>query len=110
VFGRIPILRDLVHVAIPTSGGSDTVDVGVSTIRDDRDPYAQLFGAGLRIVTDLAHPSGAEMIAVPGQSGNPLSRHFADLLMRWRRFQWLVPGAASGVHVLHLVPQHSATR
>jgi penicillin amidase len=110
VVGRIPILRDLVRVSIPTSGGADTVNRGLSTIRDDRDPYRQVFGAGFRIVTDLAHPSEAEMIAVPGQSGNPLSRHFADLLLRWRRFQFLVPGQARGVHTLRLVPQQSAGR
>ncbi len=92
VFSRIPVLRDWLQVSIPTPGGYDTVNRGPSTIRDDTQPFEQRFGAGLRIITDLASPDDARMIATPGQSGNPLSTHFADLLRRWRDFEWLIPG------------------
>ncbi len=44
------------------------------------------------------------MITVPGQSGNPLSPHFADLLPRWRDFDYLIPGRAAAVHTLTLEP------
>jgi acyl-homoserine lactone acylase PvdQ len=44
------------------------------------------------------------MIVVPGQSGNPLSTHFADLAERWRRFDWLMPGRARPVATLTLEP------
>ncbi len=44
------------------------------------------------------------MIVTPGQSGNPLSGHFADLVRRWRDFGWLVPGRAAAVSTLDLVP------
>ena len=84
VFSRIPIMRDWLGIGIPTSGGYDTLDRGPSTIRDDAQPFAQRFGAGLRIITDLATPNDAIMMVTPGQSGNPLSGHFADLLRRWR--------------------------
>src|SRR5215472_5885556 len=104
VLGRIPVLRDLVQIAVPTSGGYDTLNRGATTIRDDTHPYEQRFGAGLRIVTDLAVPADSHMMVVPGQSGNPLSPHFSDLLMRWRQFEWLVPGRAAAVNTLVLEP------
>ena len=104
VFDRIPVLRDWLRVSIPTPGGYDTINRGPSTIRDDAHPYAQRFGAGLRIITDLATPAGSRIIVVPGQSGNPLSRHFSDLLSRWRSFGWLVPSQSRPVSTLSLVP------
>jgi penicillin amidase len=58
----------------------------------------------LRIVTDLASPADSRMIAVPGQSGNPLSPHFSDLVQRWRQFEWLVPGRAEPIATLTLEP------
>jgi penicillin G amidase len=106
VLSRIPLLRDWFDVGIPTSGGYDTIDRGPSTIRDDTRPYVQRFGAGLRIITDLAAPNDARMMITPGQSGNPLSRHFADLLRKWRDFDWLVPGRSSAVATLVLAPGH----
>src|SRR5439155_1517722 len=56
VLGRIAMLGDWLRVGIPTSGGYDTLNRGPSTIRDDAHPYEQRFGAGLRIITDLAAP------------------------------------------------------
>jgi penicillin amidase len=98
-------LRDWLNVSVPTPGGFDTVNRGSTTIRDDAHPYEQHFGAGLRIITDLASPADARMIAVPGQSGNPLSPHFSDLLQRWRQFDWLVPGRAEPIYTLTLAPR-----
>ncbi len=102
VFGRVALLRDWVDRAVPAAGGFDTVNRGSTTIHDEAHPYRQQFGAGLRIITDLAAPSESRMIAVPGQSGNPLSPHFADLLARWRDFDYLIPGRAAAVATLTL--------
>jgi penicillin amidase len=104
VLGRIFALRDLVEVSIPTSGAYDTINRGPSAIRTGARPYDQYFGAGLRMVTDLAAPSQSRMIATPGQSGDPLSPHFANLLTRWRGFDWLVPGQAEAIATLTLTP------
>ena len=109
VFNRIPVLRDWLDISIPTSGGYDTLDRGPSTIRDDARPFAQRFGAGLRIITDLAAPNGSTMMIAPGQSGNPVSSHFADLLVRWRDFAWLVPGRSKTVATLVLMPEPSGS-
>jgi len=104
VFSRIAVLRDWLHIGVPTPGGFDTVNRGSTTIRDEAHPYEQRFGAGLRIITDLASPADSRMIAAPGQSGNPLSPHFSDLLQRWRQFDWLIPGRAPAVATLTLEP------
>src|SRR5713101_3781817 len=104
VFSRIALLRDWVHLRVPTPGGFDTVNRGSTAIRDNAHPYEQRFGAGLRIITDVASPADARMITAPGQSGNPLSPHFSDLLQRWRQFDWLVPGRAPAISTLTLAP------
>ena len=105
VFSRIPVLRDWFEVAISNPGAYDTLNRGPSAIRDDTHPFEQRFGAGLRIITDLASPNDARMMTTPGQSGDPLAAHFADLLHRWRDFEWLVPGRSTAVSTLVLVPQ-----
>jgi penicillin G amidase len=104
VLSRVPILRDWLKIAIPTPGAYDTINRGPSTIRDDAAPFEQRFGAGLRMITDLASPQDARMIATPGQSGDPLSPHYADLLRRWRDFDWLMPGRSATVSTLVLAP------
>ena len=104
VFSQIPVLRGWFDPSIATPGSYDTVNRGPSVIRDARQPFAQVFGAGLRIITDLSAPQDSQMIITTGQSGNPLSRHFADLIGRWRDFDWLRPGCAAAVSTLELVP------
>jgi penicillin amidase len=58
----------------------------------------------LRIITDMAAPEDARMMIAPGQSGNPFSPHYADLLARWRAFNWLAPGHAAAANTLTLAP------
>ena len=105
VFSRIPVLRDWLEVAIPTPGAYDTLNRGPSTIRDDTRPFEQRYGAALRMITDLASPQDGGMMITPGQSGEALSAHFADLLHRWRDFDWLVPGRSAAVSTLVLAPR-----
>jgi penicillin G amidase len=103
VFSRVPVLRDWIDASISTPGGYDTINRGPSVIRTAQHPFDQVFGAGLRIITDLASPDNARMIIITGQSGNPLSSHFADFVRRWRDFGWLYPGRAPPVSTLELV-------
>jgi penicillin G amidase len=105
VLDHVPVLADFLRYTIATSGGYDTVDRGATTIRDPHLPYEQRFGAGLRMITDLAQPDAGWAMTVPGQSGNPLSSHFADLLRRWRDFAWLTPGRRPASATLTLVPE-----
>ena len=106
VFSRIPVLRDWVDPSIATPGAYDTLNRGPSVIRGADRPFGQVFGAGLRMITDLAAPADARMIVTPGQSGNPLSDHFADLLRRWRDFGWLTPGGTAPAAILDLFPSN----
>jgi penicillin amidase len=101
---RVPLAGRWFRVGTPVDGGPDTVSVGPVSPRNSRQPFEQVFGAGLRIITDLARPADSWMIAAPGQSGNPLSPHFADLLQRWRDHRYLVPGRAEPVATLTLEP------
>ena len=104
VFSHIPVLRDWLTPSIPAAGAYDTLNRGPTTIRNDAEPFAQRYGAGLRMIIDLADPAAAQMIVTPGQSGNPLSHHWDDLMPRWRDFRWLTPGRAVPVATLTLAP------
>jgi penicillin G amidase len=104
VFERVPLLRDWLRVTIPTPGGYDTVNRGPSLIRDNQHPFEQRFGAGLRIITDMAAPNDARMMIAPGQSESPLSPHFADLLSQWRAFGWMFPAKSTATRSLTLAP------
>jgi penicillin G amidase len=88
-FARIPVLNGLFMVAVPADGGTDTVNRGGISIQDAERPYRDRHGAGLRMILDFADLDSSRFIVVPGQSGNPLSHHYADLLEPWRRFSWL---------------------
>ncbi|MBW8270507.1 penicillin acylase family protein [Caldovatus aquaticus] len=79
----LPGLGPLVRLAAPTPGDGETVNRG--TLQGGAGPEAFLHvqGAGLRVVFDLADRETRAIVAT-GQSGHPLSRHWGDLLERWR--------------------------
>ncbi len=85
VLGRVPLLGRLVNVRTPAGGGNDTIMRSASDIADPVSPYAAVHGAGLRAVYDLADLANSRFTIAPGQSGNPLSIHYRDLLGVWRR-------------------------
>jgi penicillin amidase len=47
-------------------------------------------------VFDLAHPDGALAVIATGQSGHPMSRHWADMLPLWRDGAMLRLGPLEG--------------
>jgi penicillin G amidase len=104
-FARIPFLNGLFLVAAPADGGADTVNRGGMAIQDPDRPYRDRHGAGLRMILDFADLDASRFIVVPGQSGNPLSHHYADLLEPWRRFSWLRLGPDMAGDTLLLEPQ-----
>lgn len=105
VLGWLPVLRNLVDPRIPNHGGNDTVNRGGMRLGSDRDPFMQVHGPGLRAVYDLADLDSSRFMIAPGQSGNPLSRHFDDLVAPWRdgEFVALAP-LEEPAHRLRLVP------
>jgi penicillin G amidase len=80
---RVPLVRDLVRFHVPTDGDYYTINRGASRTADPLQPFAHVHGAALRAVYDLADLDASQFIVAPGQSGNPLSRHWGDLAQRW---------------------------
>lgn len=80
---RIPPLGRLFAVEVETDGGNYTVNRGTArpgTVIS----FQHVHGASLRVVYDLADLDSSLFILPTGQSGNPLSPHYLDLVERWR--------------------------
>jgi len=97
LWSKLPRLKDWLTPSIAADGGIDTVDAGAFFVRDDDAPFADRFGPVMRMIVDMAEPGDARFMVVPGQSGNPLSRHWEDLLAPWRNVDYVrFGGDASG--------------
>ncbi|MDB5414785.1 MAG: penicillin amidase [Rubritepida sp.] len=79
----IPGLNRMTGLAVPVGGDGETVQRQGSR-GDSTAPFDALHGAGLRMVADLSEPDGIFAIIATGQSGNPASSHWGDLLESWR--------------------------
>ena len=88
VLGEVPLLKWLVNIRQPTSGGDNTLLRGM-TSGVDPTPFANVHGAGYRGVYDFADPDSSVFIISTGQSGHPLSRHYDDLGELWRRGEYI---------------------
>lgn len=84
LLSRLPLLDRLGQLTIATDGDGFTVNRGAGRVSDPVSPFAHRHGAGYRMVLDLAQPANSRHIIATGQSGNPLSDHWDDLLRRWR--------------------------
>lgn len=76
----VPGLNRAIELAVPASGDDQTVQ--------RQGPrggggFDAIHGAGLRMVADLSTPDGIYAVIATGQSGNPLSGHWGDLLGSW---------------------------
>lgn len=108
LFDRIPVVGRLARIEIETDGGSHTINRGAYALADPDAPYQHVHGAGYRAIYDLSDLSRSRFVAMPGQSGHPLSPHYDDLLRMWRSGGWITLGrtretlrdAASGRLVL----------
>jgi penicillin amidase len=109
VLGEAPILRLIVNIRQSTSGGDTTLMRG-QTSGAEPEPFLNVHGAGYRGVYDFADPDSSVFIISTGQSGHPLSRHYDDLGVLWRRGEYIpmsldpeLPRAAA-VGVTRLLP------
>ncbi|MGZ8995246.1 MAG: penicillin acylase family protein [Rhodospirillales bacterium] len=82
--GQAPVLGRLVNVTTRVGGGNDTILRAASNVSDAEAPFAAIHGAGFRGIYDLADLGRSRFIIAPGQSGNPLSIHYRDLIRLWR--------------------------
>jgi penicillin amidase len=86
VLDNVPGFRDLFGLAFPSDGGFYSVNRGGSIGPADPDhPLVRKSGAGFRGLYDLADPSRSRFIIAGGQSGHPLSQHYADQLELYKR-------------------------
>jgi penicillin amidase len=88
VLGEVPLLRHLVNIRQSTSGGDHTLMRG-RTAGTGPEPFLNVHGAGYRGVYDFADPDSSVFILSTGQSGHPLSRHYDDLGVLWRRGEYI---------------------
>jgi penicillin amidase len=110
VMGDVPVLRYFVNLRQSTSGGDATLMRG-RTRGTGPDPYENVHGAGYRGVYDFADPDSSVFVLSTGQSGHPLSRHYDDLGVLWRRGEYipmsLDPGLAraAAVGITQILPK-----
>ncbi|MFH5923770.1 penicillin acylase family protein [Roseomonas xinghualingensis] len=74
----VPLLGEWLRIEAPTPGDGQTINRG-GMGRD----FSHIHGPGLRIVMDLAAPDGVAAAIATGQSGNPFSRHWRDMMPGW---------------------------
>ncbi len=105
VAGRIPLLRDLLDREIATSGGPTTLNRGSVNFRDERHPFRHGHGAGYRAIYNLDDLDKSRFIQAVGQSGNPFSPHYDDLMELWRDGDYItLDPARPSAHRLLLRP------
>jgi len=84
VLGRLPVVGKLANLEIETDGGDATVNRGAMRVNDPATPFAHVHGPGFRAVYDLHDLKKSRFAIATGQSGNPLSFHYRDLMEDWR--------------------------
>ena len=68
---------------VPADGGNYTINRAGSRTADPVAPFADIHGPGYRAVYDLGDLSRSRFVVATGQSGNPFSNHYDDLLSTW---------------------------
>jgi penicillin G amidase len=89
-WSNVPLISRLVATTIPANGGDDTIDRGGTASASASAPFTDVHGPTLRMIADLDDLDGTRFMIAPGQSGNVLSPHYADLMRRWRDHDYLV--------------------
>jgi len=85
-FSKVPVLRWFFHRSIANGGDKYTVNVAPVDLAN---LYDQETVPSYRQIVDLADFKASLFMHTTGQSGNPLSAHYADLIERHRDLQYL---------------------
>ena len=95
IFGRIPVLRDLLGKPVETHGGAITVNRGGASFQGELERrFEHVHGPGLRVVYDLSDLDNSRFIIATGQSGHIFSPNYLDLAPLWADGQSLTLGPA----------------
>lgn len=82
-FGEVAVLKRFFNVEIESGGGPFTLDRGVTSLKDDADPYANVHASSYRGIFDLSDLDRSTFIHTTGQSGNVFSGHYSDFAPVW---------------------------
>lgn len=90
----VPGLAGLGNAPLETPGGDHTLNRGQSWGGEDTDAeFRHVHGAGFRAIYDLGNLDQSLYALAGGQSGNPFSDHYEDLLTDWRDGRYFrIPG------------------
>lgn len=84
LFRYVPVLADLTDRPTVTGGDDYTLSRGSPDMREAPKGFPHVHGAGFRAVYDLANLDASRFVIAGGQSGNPLSPQYGNLLPLWR--------------------------
>ena len=108
LFSFVPILDTLTGVSIPLGGDGYSVSATSYRLASGHDHFNTFHGPALRAVIDLDDPVTGHFVIMPGQSGNPFSPYYDNLVERWHANQpvAIVPGSriADAANHLTLAP------
>lgn len=82
-------LRLLFDLTAANGGDPYTVDAARYAIGNAEHPFRQTTGPSYRAIYDLADLDRSRFMHGPGQSGNPASVHYRDLLEAWAEVDYL---------------------
>jgi penicillin G amidase len=92
---HIALVRNWFEQRVPDPGDGETVNVGVLRLTGER-PFEARAGPTFRAIYDLSGASAGVWMFGPGQSGNPLSSQFGDLLEPWSKVRYRPIGSPVG--------------
>jgi len=85
VLASVPLIGDALGLRrVPASGGNYTINRAGMRTGEPAEPFADIHGPGYRAIYDLSAPGNSRFMIATGQSGNPFSVHYADLMTDWR--------------------------
>lgn len=104
---RLPLIGGFANISIATDGDDFTLNRGTSRLASRRAPFAHVHGATYRAIYDFADLDRSLFIHPTGQSGNPVSPHYRDLITLWRDGRYITIGdrPEGVVSRLRLVPK-----
>lgn len=105
LLSRIPLVDSFVDPALPTDGDNFTLNRASPRVADPTGArFDDVHGASLRVIFDLSDLDRSRFVIAGGQSGNPLSAHYADFLPLWRDGQYVTMVGRDG-NLLRLLPE-----
>lgn len=86
-FSHIRVLDGLFERRAPAGGSIHSVNVAASYY-DKSQGFVQNFGAGMRQIIVMGDPEQHFYMNSTGQSGNPISEHYDDMVMKFSRVEF----------------------